>query len=121
MPACRVRVMPVSGAQHASVHEMLQAAVHSIYSRDGRAPASTGLTGGAASFPSGSFNGQSPQNFDPPLFNSSRNVRTICPVQVSCTGATRASPSTRWPYGSAHPQTSRPSHSITSVLHGHEH
>jgi hypothetical protein len=29
MPAWRVRVMPVSGAQQASKHEMLQAAVHS--------------------------------------------------------------------------------------------
>ena len=38
MPAWRVRVMPVSGAQHASVHEMLQAAVHSMYSRDGQRP-----------------------------------------------------------------------------------
>ena len=39
--------MPVSGAQHASVHEMLQAAVHSMYSRDGSGPASTGRTAGA--------------------------------------------------------------------------
>ena len=30
MPAWRVRVMPVSGAQHAWAHEMLQAAVHSM-------------------------------------------------------------------------------------------
>jgi hypothetical protein len=30
MPACRVRVMPVSGAQQAWLHEMLQAAVHSM-------------------------------------------------------------------------------------------
>ena len=37
MPACRVRVMPVSGAQQAWAHEMLQAAVHSIYSREGSA------------------------------------------------------------------------------------
>ena len=29
IPACRVRVMPVSGAQQASKQEMLQAAVHS--------------------------------------------------------------------------------------------
>jgi hypothetical protein len=29
MPAWRVRVIPVSGAQQACVHEMLQAAVHS--------------------------------------------------------------------------------------------
>jgi hypothetical protein len=30
IPACRVRVMPVSGAQQACAHEMLQAAVHSM-------------------------------------------------------------------------------------------
>ena len=35
MPAWRVRVMPVSGAQQAWVHEMLQAAVHSMYIRPG--------------------------------------------------------------------------------------
>ena len=62
--------MPVSGAQHASVHEMLQAAVHSMYSRDGSGPASTGRTGGVSSFFSGSFSGQSPQNFEPPAFRS---------------------------------------------------
>jgi hypothetical protein len=33
----------------------------------------------------------------------------------------RASPRTRLPYGSAHPQTSRPSQSMTSVLHGQLH
>ena len=38
MPAWRVLVMPVSGAQHASVQEMLHAAVHSMYSRDGSVP-----------------------------------------------------------------------------------
>jgi hypothetical protein len=30
MPACLVRVIPVSGAQHAWLHEMLHAAVHSM-------------------------------------------------------------------------------------------
>ena len=35
MPAWRVRVMPVSGAQHAWLQEMLQAAVHSMYIRAG--------------------------------------------------------------------------------------
>ena len=39
MPACRVRVMPVSGAQQAWKHEMLQAAVHSMYRRLGSGPA----------------------------------------------------------------------------------
>ena len=73
MPDCRVRVMPVSGAQHASVHEMLQAAVHSMYIRDGSGPASIGRTGGASSFFSGSFSGQSPQNFEPPAFRSARS------------------------------------------------
>ena len=48
MPAWRVRVMPVSGAHTAWVHEMLQAAVHSMYIRDGSSPASTGRTGGAS-------------------------------------------------------------------------
>ena len=121
MPAWRVRVMPVSGAQHASVQEMLQAAVHSMYMRDGSAPASIGRTGGASSFFSGSFSGQSPQNFEPPAFRSARRAVTVGPVQTSCTGAARASPRTRWPYGSAQPQTSRPSHSMTSVVHGQLH
>ncbi len=97
MPAWRVRVMPVSGAQHASVHEMLQAAVHSMYSREGRAPASIGRTAGVSSFLRGSLSGQSPQNFDPPAFRSSRSDRTTGPVHTSCTDAARTSPSTRWP------------------------
>ena len=75
MPAWRVRVMPVSGAQHAWLHEMLQAAVHSIYSRDGSGPTSSGRCGGGSSFFSGSFSGQSPQNFDPPLTMSARSAR----------------------------------------------
>ncbi|OLD15224.1 MAG: hypothetical protein AUJ01_12675 [Acidobacteria bacterium 13_1_40CM_3_65_5] len=62
MPAWRVRVMPVSGAQQAWLHEMLQAAVHSMYIRDGSGPASRDRTTGTSSFLSGSFSGQSPQN-----------------------------------------------------------
>ena len=73
MPACRVRVMPVSGAQHASVHEILHAAVHSMNIRAGSGPASSGRTAGASSFLSGSFSGQSPQNDDPPPFRSCRS------------------------------------------------
>ena len=45
----------------------------------------------------------------------------VGPVQTSCTDDVRASPSTRWPYGSAQPQTMRPSQSMTSVLHGQVH
>jgi len=82
MPDCRVRVMPVSGAQHASVHEMLHAAVHSMYIRDGWGPASTGRTGGASSFFSGSLSGQSPQNVEPPAFRSWRRRDTAGPVQT---------------------------------------
>ena len=98
MPACRVRVMPVSGAQHASVQEMLQAAVHSMYIRDGSGPASSGRTGGASSFFSGSFSGQSPQNFEPPAFRSARScvIDRAGPDLVRRTRV-RASPSTRWP------------------------
>src|SRR5258707_413552 len=43
------------------------------------------------------------------------------PVHTSPTADVRASPSTRWPYGSAHPQTKRPSQSITRMSHGHVH
>src|SRR6266516_5210260 len=113
--------MPVSGAQQACSQEMLQAAVHSMYMRDGSAPASSGRTDGGSSFFSGSFSGQSPQKRDPPAFSSSRKVTIRGPVHTSRTEATRASPSVRRPYGSAQPHTRRPSHSITSVLHGHEH
>ena len=121
MPLWRVRVMPVSGAQHASVHEMLHAAVHSMYIRDGSGPASRDRTGGAASFASGSFSGQSPQKREPPRFRSSRSDAIVGPVQTPCTVDARMSPSTRLPYGSAQPQTIRPSQSMTSVLHGHVH
>src|SRR3954468_1934939 len=121
MPAWRVRVMPVSGAQHASVHEMLQAAVHSMYMREGNAPASSARRGGAASFFSGTLSGQSPQNFDPPALRSARSSEATRPLQTSWTVVCRTSPSTRLPYGSAHPQTIRPSQSITSVLHGQLH
>ena len=87
MPAWRVRVMPVSGAQHAWVQEMLQAAVHSMNIRPGSGPASSGRTGGASSFFSGSFSGQSPQNFEPPPFRSSRSRVMVAPVQTSRTDA----------------------------------
>jgi hypothetical protein len=69
---------------------------------------------------SGSFKGQSPQNFDPPAFRSARSDEIVVPVQMPETLEARASPSTRWPYGSAQPHTIRPSQSITSVLHGQE-
>ena len=69
--------MPVSGAQHASAHEMLQAAVHSMYIRDGSGPASIDLTTSPSSFFSGSFSGQSPQNFEPPAFRSSRSCEIV--------------------------------------------
>jgi hypothetical protein len=82
MPALRVRVIPVSGAQHDWLHEMLQAAVHSIYRRDGSVPTSSGRCGGCSSFFSGSFSGQSPQNFDPPLTMSWRSFAAVSPVQI---------------------------------------
>src|SRR5678815_2266648 len=112
--------MPVSGAQHASVHEMLQAAVHSMYIRPGSLPTSSGLTGAGSPF-SGSLSGQSPQNFEPPAFRSARSVEIVVSFQICEMLATRASPRTRLPYGSAHPHTMRPSHNMTSVLHGHVH
>ena len=49
------------------------------------------------------------------------NAVIVGPAQMSPTDADRMSPRTRWPYGSAQPQTIRPSHSMTSVVHGHEH
>src|ERR1700722_439234 len=121
MPDWRVRVMPVSGAQQASVHEMLQAAVHSMYSRDGSRPASIARTGAASSFFSGSLSGQSPQNLDPPALRSVRSCETTGPFHTSPTLVARTSPSTRLPYGSAQPHTIRPSQSMTSELHGQEH
>jgi hypothetical protein len=66
MPACRVRVMPLSGAQHAWKQEILQAAVHSMNMRPGSRPASSGRTTGASAGPMGRFSEQSPQNADPP-------------------------------------------------------
>ena len=121
MPALRVRVMPVSGAQQAWAHEMLQAAVHSIYRRVGRRGTSNPRSGGAASLASGSFKGQSPQNVDPPAFRSRRSADAVWPVQIADTPSAFASPSTRFPYGSAQPQTMRPSQSITIVLQGQLH
>src|SRR5687767_11337278 len=114
MPALRVLVMPVSGAQQASAHEMLQAAVHSMYRRLGSRPTSSDRTVGA-SLRSGSLSGQSPQNVDPPAFKSVRSVLIRVSVQISEMLAVLASPSTRLPYGSAQPHTTRPSQSMTSV------
>src|SRR5436190_17723172 len=113
--------MPVSGAQHASAHEMLHAAVHSIYMREGSGPASIGRTAGWSSFFSGSLSGQSPQKVDPPAFRSARSCAMTPPLHTSWIDPPRTSPSTRWPYGSAQPHTIRPSHNITRVDHGHEH
>src|SRR6476661_322366 len=45
----------------------------------------------------------------------------VAPVHVSRTEPLRASPSTRRPYGSAHPHTKRPSQSITRMSHGQVH
>ena len=59
--------MPVSGAQHACSHEMLQAAVVSMYRRDGSCGTFRSRCGGVSSFLSGSLSGQSPQNFEPPV------------------------------------------------------
>ena len=44
----------------------------------------------------------------------------VPPVHTCWIVSFRTSPSTRLAYGSAHPQTTRPSQSRTSVLHGHE-
>ena len=44
----------------------------------------------------------------------------VGPVQMSWRDAVRVSPSTRVPYGSAQPQTMRPSHSMTRMLQGQE-
>ena len=52
-------------------------------------------TVGASRPASGSFNGQSPQNFDPPAFRSDRSVEMVGPVQTSAKLVVRASPSTR--------------------------
>src|SRR5829696_5444069 len=97
MPALRVRVMPVSGAQHDWLHEILQAAVHSMYRREGRPPASSDRAGGASSFLSGSLRGQSPQNFDPPVTRSWRSRDAVSPVQICDTLAVFMSPRTRLP------------------------
>ena len=47
--------------------------------------------------------------------------RAVSPFQIDNDGRHAASPRTRFPYGSAQPQTMRPSQSITIVLHGQEH
>ena len=96
MPALRVFVMPVSGAQHASVHEMLHAAVHSMYSRLGKRPTSIDRSVGASPL-RGSLSGQSPQNDEPPAFRSARSVVIRVSFQISEILAVRASPSTRLP------------------------
>ncbi len=96
MPALRVLVMPVSGAQHASAHEMLQAAVHSIYRRVGSRPTSSDRSIGASPR-SGSLSGQSPQNDEPPAFRSARSVSMRVSFQISEMLAVLASPSTRLP------------------------
>jgi hypothetical protein len=97
MPAWRVRVIPVSGAQQAWLHEMLHAAVHSMYRREGSDPTSRPRAGGASSFFSGSLSGQSPQNFEPPATMSRRSAAAVSPVQIADTDAVRVSPSTRLP------------------------
>ena len=86
-----------AGAQHAWLQEMLHAAVHSMYIRDGNGPASSGRTSGGSSFFSGSLSGQSPQKLDPPPFSSPRSVVMAEPLQTSWTEAARTSPSTRRP------------------------
>jgi len=49
---------------------------------------------------------------------SLRRVDAVSPVQIAETDAVRVSPSGRLPYGSAQPQTMRPSHRSTIVLQG---
>ena len=96
MPAWRVRVMPVSGAHTAWLHEMLQAAVHSIYSRLGiGADVEVALRRRSDPAPSGSFSGQSPQKLEPPWLISARSCEATGPVQMPAIDEVRASPSTR--------------------------
>src|SRR3954447_1045077 len=110
--------MPVSGAQQAWAHEMLQAAVHSMYSRDGSGATFSGRTTGASSSRSGSLSAQSPQKSDPPALRSRRRADVRSPVQMAETVSVRVSPSTRLAYGSLQPQTMRPSHSRTMMFQG---
>ena len=49
---------------------------------------------------------------------SFRRFDAVSPVQTADTDAVRVSPSTRLPYGSAQPQTRRPSQRSTIVLQG---
>src|SRR5262245_57232398 len=112
--------MPVSGAQQAWAQEMLQAAVHSMYIRDGCGETSRLRCGIGSFLPSGSFSAQSPQNLDPPWFRSCLRALARAPVQTDETVSVRASPKTRLPYGSEQPQTSRPSQSNISVDQGQE-
>src|SRR4029078_4074544 len=100
--------MPVSGAQQAWLQEMLQAAVHSMYSREGSGPALSGRAGGGSSFFSGSFSGQSPQTRDPPPRMSRRRPDAVPPVQIAETDAVRMSQSKRLPEGLEETQTIRP-------------
>ena len=73
--------MPVSGAQQAWKHEMLQAAVHSMYSRLGSGRhVEVALRRRLRPVASGSFSGQSPQNAEPP------------PIQIARAAPSRSGP-----------------------------
>ena len=78
MPACRVRVMPVSGAQQASVAgDVAGGGALDVEARGEAAGVERPRLGGSSSRDRGSFSGQSPQNVEPPAFRSARRAVTV--------------------------------------------
>jgi hypothetical protein len=88
--------MPVSGAQQAWKHEILQAAVHSTYRRFGSGPTFRSRTGAGWPSASGSLSGQSPQNHEPPALMSARSSVAIDPRHTDSSEPCRTSPMTRF-------------------------
>ena len=88
--------MPVSGAQHASVHEILQAAVHSIYRRVGSRPTSSDRTGGCFAAKR-QLERAIAAELRPARIESALSVLIVVSFQISEMLAILASPSTRRP------------------------
>jgi hypothetical protein len=96
MPACLVRVMPVSARSTPGARDVARGGALDIQTRR-QVAGIDGPDGGVSSFFNGSFSAQSPQNLEPPAFRSDLSVAMVGPVQTPCSDVVRASPSTRWP------------------------
>jgi hypothetical protein len=89
--------MPVSGAQHAWLHDMLQAAVHSMNMRPGYRPASSERTVRLLTGREGPFQRAVAAERRTGAVEVFRSVVMTGPRQISSTDAVRVSPSTRVP------------------------